>query len=207
MRDRFVCVILFSLRGYRLQDSFLLSNASVDHPVAVGSSGGSPVKLGCNRRTVSDSSGAVIPDAQIALTNTDTGTQQQTEAERQAFTRSLISVPGIIVGSVQDWFCDRPEAGIILQVNQTATLDLSLNTGSSEQTVTVSGQLSPLESSTAELGTVISTKPVNDLPLNGRNFTQLLTLTPGVSPISVGQNAGGGGGWAETRSVPSHSLP
>ncbi len=55
-----------------------------------------------------------------------------------------------------------------------------------------------LQASSAELGTVIATKQVNDLPLNGRNFTQLLSLTPGVAPISVGQNAMGGrtGGFA-----------
>ncbi len=55
-----------------------------------------------------------------------------------------------------------------------------------------------LQTSTAELGTVIATHQVNDLPLNGRNFTQLLSLTPGVSPISVGQNNMGGrtGGFA-----------
>lgn len=46
-----------------------------------------------------------------------------------------------------------------------------------------------MESSTAQLGTVINEKAVNSLPLNGRNFTQLLDLTPGVSPISTGQNA------------------
>ncbi|HTS69963.1 MAG TPA: hypothetical protein VMO17_13360, partial [Terriglobia bacterium] len=49
--------------------------------------------------------------------------------------------------------------------------------------------------STAELGTAVASREVNDLPLNGRNFTQLLQLTPGVSPISTAQNAGGGGQW------------
>ena len=62
-------------------------------------------------------------------------------------------------------------------------------------TVEASAQL---QVSTAELGTVIATKQVNDLPLNGRNFTQLLSLTPGVAPISVSQNNMGGrtGGFA-----------
>ena len=52
-----------------------------------------------------------------------------------------------------------------------------------------------VESTTAELGTAVASKEVNELPLNGRNFTQLLTLTPGVSPISTAQNASGGSLW------------
>jgi len=46
-----------------------------------------------------------------------------------------------------------------------------------------------LQGSNAGLGTVIATKQVNDLTLNGRNFTQLLSLTPGVAPVSVAQNS------------------
>ncbi len=63
-----------------------------------------------------------------------------------------------------------------------------------------------IESSTSELGTVINEQAVQDLPLNGRNFTQLLTLTPGASPISVAQNSGGGGGFAGN-AVGSFSFP
>ena len=63
-----------------------------------------------------------------------------------------------------------------------------------------------IESSTAELGTVINEQEVKDLPLNGRNFTQLLTLTPGASPMSVAQNSGGGGGFAGN-AVGSFSFP
>jgi hypothetical protein len=147
--------------------------------------------------TVTDPSGAVIPEAVVSLTNVDTGTQQQTRSG-SAGIYSIINIrPGNYSLQVsKPAFASAEKSGIVLQVNQTATLDFTLAPGSSTQTVTVHSEVSAVESSTAELGTVISTVPVNDLPLNGRNFTQLLTLTPGVSPVSVGQNAGGGGGWA-----------
>ena len=63
--------------------------------------------------------------------------------------------------------------------------------GSTTQVVKVEAAAAEIETSTAELGTVVNEKMVNDLPLNGRNFTQLLELTPGVSPVSVAQNSGG----------------
>jgi outer membrane receptor protein involved in Fe transport len=60
-----------------------------------------------------------------------------------------------------------------------------------------------LETSTAELGTVVGEQSVVDLPLNGRNFTQLLMLTPGASRIMTAQNSGGGASTAiSTSSVP-----
>ena len=52
-----------------------------------------------------------------------------------------------------------------------------------------------LQTSSSELGTVVTTHEVNDLPLNGRNFTQLLTITAGVANVNTDQNNGGGGGW------------
>lgn len=81
-----------------------------------------------------------------------------------------------------------------LEVNQTTTFDFTLPVGSTAQTVTVAAAAAEIETSTAELGSVVAQKMVNDLPLNGRNFTQLLELTPGVSPISTAQNSGGWGG-------------
>src|SRR5262249_26269735 len=79
-----------------------------------------------------------------------------------------------------------------LEVNQTATFDLRLEVGQVQQSVNVSASGDEIQASTVELGSVIAQKQVIDLPLNGRNFTQLLTLTPGASPANVSQNSGGG---------------
>jgi len=80
----------------------------------------------------------------------------------------------------------------ILAVDQTATIDVSLSAGAQSEVITVTADTQQLQVSSADLGTVIATRQVNDLPLNGRNFTQLLSLTPGVAPVSVSQNSMGG---------------
>jgi hypothetical protein len=74
-------------------------------------------------------------------------------------------------------------------------LQLAGERGGVRQVITVVAKLSVVDSTTSEIRIVIATRPVKDLPLNGRNFTQLLALTPGVSPISVAQNSAGGSGW------------
>jgi hypothetical protein len=68
-----------------------------------------------------------------------------------------------------------------LNVNQTLSLDVVPKAGRVDTTVTVEAENTAIQSSTAELGSVIAQKQVHDLPLNGRNFTQLLTLAPGVT--------------------------
>ena len=99
------------------------------------------------------------------------------------------------------------ESEITVVVNQIATYDVTLKTGSVTETVPVQATANEVETTSAELGVAIVKAEVNDLPLNGRNFTQLLTLTPGVSSINVSQNAATGGGvWSNpigTFSYPS----
>ena len=60
-----------------------------------------------------------------------------------------------------------------------------------QQTVTVEATGAEVQGSTAELGAVVASRQVVELPLNGRNFTQLVTLTPGASPVNTSQNSGG----------------
>ena len=143
---------------------------------------------------VRDTSSSVVPNVKITLQNVATSVSHSTVSNTAGNYVFLgitpgeytlqAEVPGFEVSKIPQF---------TLAVNQTATLDLTMQVGTVQQSVTVeaSGQL--VQSATAELGAVVAEKQVFDLPLNGRNFTQLLSLTPGVAPVSVSQNAGGFG--------------
>jgi outer membrane receptor protein involved in Fe transport len=143
---------------------------------------------------VRDTSGSVIPSVRITLQNVET-TVAHTSVSNTAGNYVFLGItPGeyTLTAEVTGFEVSKMPA-FTLAVNQTATIDLTMQVGTVQQSLTVeaSGQL--VQSATAELGAVVSEKQVFDLPLNGRNFTQLLSLTPGVAPVSVSQNAGGFG--------------
>ena len=146
--------------------------------------------------TVSDSTGAVIPTAKVTLTSAATGTERSAATNATGIYVFPEVPPGTYTLTVSaEGFTTAKEEHFAVEVNQTATHNFTLTVSATKQEVTVSGTITHIEASTAELGTAVADKEVNDLPLNGRNFTQLLALTPGVSPISTAQNAGGGGEW------------
>src|SRR5438876_7478292 len=80
-----------------------------------------------------------------------------------------------------------------LGVSETVTQNVKLSVGEMSEVVEVTAGSELVQSSSSELGSVINERTVEDLPLNGRNFTQLLTLTPGVPPGSTSQNRSIGG--------------
>src|SRR6266851_1669904 len=148
---------------------------------------------------VRDSTGAVIAKASVVLSNVDTGIERLGNSNESGNYVFADITPGRYTLKVTaQGFSTKQVSAFVLAVNQTATIDVGLAAGAQSEMVTVEATTEQLQASTAELGTVVATKQVNDLPLNGRNFTQLLSLTPGVSPISVGQNNMGGrtGGFA-----------
>jgi hypothetical protein len=148
---------------------------------------------------VRDPQDAVVAKATVLLRNADTGLERTTSTnDSGAYVFPDINPGPYTLKVSASGFSTKEVSAFQLAVNQTATIDVSLAVGATEQVISVEASTEQLQASSAELGTVIATKEVNDLPLNGRNFTQLLSLTPGVVPISVGQNAMGGrtGGFA-----------
>jgi len=144
--------------------------------------------------TVTDASGGVVPGATVVLRNLDTGAAR-TVSTGSTGNYSILDVnPGRYTLEVtKPGFATYRQSEFTLLVNQTATLNFALSVGTAVQAVDVAAVADRIEFSTAELGTTVSEEQVNDLPLNGRNFTQLLTLAPGMSPANVSQNGGGFG--------------
>jgi hypothetical protein len=141
---------------------------------------------------VRDSSGAVIPQATVTLHNTNTGTERESLTNDSGLYVFVSVPPGEYVLKVtKDGFTTATQEGLHVLVNQASTQDFTLRVGSTQQSITVESSAVNLETANSTLGTVIESKQVMDLPLNGRNFTQLLALTPGVAPVSVAQNSGG----------------
>jgi hypothetical protein len=131
---------------------------------------------------VLDQSGAAAANATVTATNIATNAERTTTSNAAG----IYSVPSLVPGTYQvkvalPGFQQMVRNTIELQVQQTARVDFTLTVGQAAQTVEVSaaGQLLTTESAT--VGTVIGQKSIQDLPLNGRNFLQLVSLSPNVS--------------------------
>ena len=140
---------------------------------------------------VTDPVQAVVAGVRVVLKNVDTNVERVTvsNAAGDYFFTSVPPARYTLTFSARS-FQTETIAAFEVSVAQAVTINAALRIGETSQSVTVEAAGTQVESSTAQLGMVIGQKSVTDLPLNGRNFTQLLTLTPGVTPISTGQNSG-----------------
>jgi outer membrane receptor protein involved in Fe transport len=148
---------------------------------------------------VRDPTGGVVAQARVVLRNPGTAVERSTVTNTAGNYVFLAVNPGrYTLETSAPGFKSSAVSEFTLAVNQTATIDVVLEIGALEQTVSVEASAAEIESATAELGAVVAEKQVVDLPLNGRNFTQLLSLSAGVAPVSVSQNATGPFGVAKT---------
>ena len=139
--------------------------------------------------SVKDSAGAAIPGASVVVLQTATGVSRTAATNDSGFFNVPLLQPGDYSVSVSKQGFNTDTEKIELHVNQSANLDFSLAVGSVQQTVNVTSATPDLQTQTAGLGTVIGTNETEDLPLNGRQFIQLLQLAPGTVPVSVSQTA------------------
>lgn len=133
--------------------------------------------------TVRDASGAVIPNASITVTNTDQNSTVFSGVTNSAgqFTAPFLPVGNYSVTADASGFKKAEQTGVKLSVNQNLTIDLVLQPGSAQQTVTVTTSPLQVDLQSAQAQTVITGTQVRELTLNTRNYEQLVGLMPGVS--------------------------
>ena len=141
--------------------------------------------------TVSDP-GGVVPGANVTIIEVNRGTSDTFVTDSAGSYAAPFLTPGtykveVNVSGFKKWVRD----GVILQVNQRARVDVSLEIGRLEETTTVVASTPLLRTDSSEVGTVIEERAIKELPLNGRNFATLVYLTPGITPGQAGENLSG----------------
>lgn len=144
---------------------------------------------------VTDQNKAALPDVVVRMTNLDT----QIATTARTGGAGFYVFPSLQPGSYEikvskEGFRDTLIPRLTLGVQENISRDIVLTIGSATQTVTVNADPAAalVQSTSSELGTVVGQKQIEELPLNGRNFTELLSLTPGAIPVSTSQSAGVG---------------
>jgi len=143
--------------------------------------------------TVTDPSGAVIPAATVTVTQTATqAVNATTTTSAGVFFFTSLPIGDYDLAVSKEGFKQYYRTGIHLDVNQKLAFNLTLDVGAVTQRVTVSGEVPPVETSTAMVGNLVGATQTQALPLNGRAFNQLVDLVPGVAP-DAGRVGGGVG--------------
>ncbi|HEY3628348.1 MAG TPA: carboxypeptidase-like regulatory domain-containing protein, partial [Terracidiphilus sp.] len=139
--------------------------------------------------TVTDSSGAIVANAKVTVTNTSTNTDFRTETSSAGDFNAPSLNPGPYKVTVEAaGFQKFVTTGIVLTVNQRQRVDAALKPGAVTETVEASAQAVTLNTDSAELANLVSQQQVEELPLNGRNFIQLLLV--GAGAVTVGGEQG-----------------
>ena len=141
---------------------------------------------------VSDTSEAAIPGAQIAVRNIATGSTTKLVANEEGVYRAANLLPGEyeITASAAN-FASFLQKGITLTVGADLTIDLKLSAGGVAETVVVSSDAQAVETTSPTISAVVTERTIVELPLNGRDWTSLATLQPGISSIRTQYASGG----------------
>lgn len=168
------------------------------HCLSCRSSSGFPCQprppTGVIQGDVTDTTGAVIPNARVIITNVNTGEKDEVQTGSTGrFVRPFVR-PGTYTVQVEvEGFRPVRQDEVKVDVGQTRELSFTLEVGALAQEVQVTAAPPPLDTSTSSIGQVIENKRIMDLPLNGRSAFALAQITPGVNPTGGGSTPHMGG--------------
>ena len=142
---------------------------------------------------VADPTGARLSNAQVTITNRDTGQPVHITTDDEGnYNAKLLKIGTYSVSATKQGFETTVQAGVDVAVSQSVRVDLVLKLGSASETVQVTGAAPLLQTESSSLGTVETERRISELPLNGRNFIQLAYLGPGANGGQTGSNVSGG---------------
>jgi hypothetical protein len=146
---------------------------------------------------VKDQTGAVIPGATVVVINTQTGVKLTTTADQDGvFTFPVLSVGQYQIDVTSDAFKSFTKTGLVIDIDSALVVDVTLQVKDQDQSIMVTENAAQVETTDTQLGQVLGTKKVTEIPLNGRSYTDLFALQVGVTPITTsgaGNSTSGGG--------------
>src|SRR5882724_473193 len=148
--------------------------------------------------TVRDEKGGIVPKAEVSIQSESTGTSRTVTSDDNGFYLAPSLPAGLYtISTAPHGFKKTVASAVDLHVAENKVVNLDLQVGQVNETVTVSSNASPVETRSGEISSLITEKQVTELPLNGRNYAQLALMVPGVSPVTQA-GAGGAFGTAGT---------
>jgi hypothetical protein len=148
---------------------------------------------------VRDTTGAVIPATEVVALNTQTGVRWTSVTDAQGFySFQALPIGTYDVEVSKSGFTGYRHTGLILDVNSALSVDATLSVGEVVQKVTVTSTVVHVDTTSTQMGEVINSNKITDVPLVTRGYTDLLALQPGVVPVSSGMAGGQGGEFTAT---------
>jgi len=175
---------------------FLVAGAASLHAQA-----GATAQIG---GTVKDESGGVLPGVDITVTQTATGATRSGVSDADGgYTLTNLPIGPYRLEATLQGFRSYVQTGIVLQVNANPTVNVVMALGAVSEQITVQANAAMVETRTTSVGQVMENQRILELPLNGRQVTDLLLLSPGVTPNG---SAGVAGGFASNRNYPTLAI-
>src|SRR6202171_5247670 len=179
------------MHGAREKFLFLLVLALVFVCVARAEVGGKITGV------VKDQTGAAIPGAAVVVTNTQTGAKLTATTDQDGvFTFPVLSVGQYQIDVTSDAFKSYRKTDFVIDISSALVADVTLQLKEQDQSIMVTEDAAQVETTDTQLGQVLGTKKVTEIPLNGRSYTDLFALQVGVTPITTsgaGNSTSGGG--------------